>query len=648
MNRSSNGRSPLEDYHSVRQPSGENNELSRRSLTTALLAVAGLAGAGWGGEVAEARDITTAPGVGSTARWADSVDKLRTLTGSPTEHLLILLGYYVPADGGGGIFAWSDSSTAADDGGTVFRPAGITGPGRWLRLVSGDTISVKWFGSKGDGLSDDTQAIQKAFDAAPYLQLGAASNLCNVARITQLTGGSTAIEFPQGKYKLSDEITIDPASHNQFMTVVSTARAILVQSNCDKRIFAARSEIAYSIRITGLVFLYGTTQIYLTNGNLDGTVWRIDHCEFQGSSSIAIQAVPEKTVGLSALITVDECKFYDCAGVLKAWGDPARFVNCWVSGPKGADRGTVMFDNRANLEIVGMLGVPSVDADPDPSLRWIDNYGNLRVEHTRFGGESAGIPIIYHYAPLPDDFPWLGSQIIIRDSNVYSGNTGNPNRAVVNLVAGCPQTFIYEGNQGPAAPPLIQVLPRTGFNLDDHLNIHPNNRLLYRIDSNVSSGALAIPAPLVSFVNLLDSNGFPAGARPGSTFPELTPSQSQVGYYIPASLAGFVAMVTISLDPRDDLSSSYRTMATYIVSMTTGGDSTGTHAINSLSFTPLFLPTTPTLASPTIIRVVFDSPHGQPTRLVSRGGNFFIVYDSHSPHAIRSSYATVQMIHAIL
>lgn len=77
----------------------------------------------------------------------------------------------------GGIFVWSESGTA--NGGTVF--AGSSG--YWVRQYSG-AVNVKWFGAVGDGVTDDTAAIQSALAT------------------------SNNIFIPEGTYKCTDTLVL--------------------------------------------------------------------------------------------------------------------------------------------------------------------------------------------------------------------------------------------------------------------------------------------------------------------------------------------------------------------------------------------------------------------------------------------------------
>jgi len=85
---------------------------------------------------------------------------LRAATSGKTDST-VLQGFYAASDWGEGHFDWNAASSVADDGGTVIAPTGVA-TGRWIRRVAGHRISVKWFGAKGDGTTDDRASIQLA------------------------------------------------------------------------------------------------------------------------------------------------------------------------------------------------------------------------------------------------------------------------------------------------------------------------------------------------------------------------------------------------------------------------------------------------------------------------------------------------------
>lgn len=126
-------------------------------------------------------DVQFSPGTVISSPWLnginDSVSALVPLIGTTIEFSVTSIaalklvdktkytviqvnGYYTAGDGGGGVY-WYDSSdtVSADNGGTIIV---ATDGARW-KLFRLSTLSVKQFGAKGDGITDDATAFTNCF-----------------------------------------------------------------------------------------------------------------------------------------------------------------------------------------------------------------------------------------------------------------------------------------------------------------------------------------------------------------------------------------------------------------------------------------------------------------------------------------------------
>lgn len=133
-----------------------------------------------------------------------SVSALRNFSAGADKKVIELVSYHADGKGdGGGLFYIDElDTTTADNGGTVI--IGLDGK-RYKRSINGAFVNVKWFGARGDGVTDDTAAIKRCIASLGTVESwNGASNPNDAAFCT--------VYFPasKGNYIVSDTIFILP------------------------------------------------------------------------------------------------------------------------------------------------------------------------------------------------------------------------------------------------------------------------------------------------------------------------------------------------------------------------------------------------------------------------------------------------------
>lgn len=257
-----------------------------------------------------ARLILSPPLLGTmyadSAVTVETVAALRAKIGH-TGQTVRLKGYAAAGDGGEGDFYWS-ASAATDNSGTIFNSGGHgTSAAGWRRSYT-ETPTVKWFGATGDGVTDDTTAIQRAIN---------------------FVSSTLRLRIPAGVYRITSSLAATNAGGTEFygMTIAgdvespvfasSSGAALYWDGNTTDPMFKAH---APGMTIRGLVFRVaaGKTTVCAIDwdkpaGGLAQTALTVEFCDIDPLSGtmtygIRVGAAVLSTTNLEYM-AVDRCTF---------------------------------------------------------------------------------------------------------------------------------------------------------------------------------------------------------------------------------------------------------------------------------------------------------------------------------------------------
>lgn len=363
-------------------------------------------------------------------------------------------------------------------------------------MLCGSEFSVKKFGAKGDGKTDDTAAIRKAVEAA--------GKKCRSRRSYRSTtrtsyyGAGVTVTFPAGIYKITDTINVP----NYVSLKGENARPILEWGGADEKKGVMFKVSAFRNDIEKLIFVGGGVQLFFTNKNTDKTMITVRDCQFLFAGEFAIKMEPVAPADhMSVQCTISNCLFSKNYRCVQNFGDLMAIRECWIDAaqPQLCD-GAMIVNKYGTLLMQFCCLVPSANPDKGPNYyhnaRWVDNYGRFEAESVRFGGEGGGIPAVYHYGTVSNSHPFAGgSKVRFSNCMLSFGQTRRANGCAIRLFR-LPQQLIIENNTNSYNHPFIVCDPSLDIakELKNH-RVIPH--IVWRVYGNIQN--MMIPKELKRF-----------------------------------------------------------------------------------------------------------------------------------------------------
>lgn len=211
----------------------------------------------------------------------------------------------------GGIFSYVKANAQTNNGGTIFDG--------WTRNYDNE-VNVKWFGATGNGVTDDTEAIQKALDF------------------------SQSVVLPDGLYKITKGLTLQPNANFKGGT-----NSIIVSEVDGDMLSIAIGCLVEGIVFKGLSELNSQNGVVLAGGSGVSAVsrCRVVGCKFQAIGGAGVKVANIETLqsneivecvfsscGIGVLLStqanntiIDACMITACSTGIKHYGSPAVVSN---------------------------------------------------------------------------------------------------------------------------------------------------------------------------------------------------------------------------------------------------------------------------------------------------------------------------------
>lgn len=272
-------------------------------------------------------------------------------------------------------------------------------------MISGAPVNVKDFGAVGDGVADDTAAIQAAINYAKTLIV----NLQYTGSFIFVNGGPVVV-FPAGAYRVSSTIDLNLI---KYVNLSGSGKSLIVgAANTTKTVTAfAATDLRY-LKVSGLQFQNFDTTFDISTGNLDFSMWSFEDCQ-AGAVNLFVDS---GSYAASRSTLVDFTRFlcqYDVVQIIRSFCDLLTFNDCWLGH---ASLSPLIYANSLVTIKGGTFVPPGADCTGKCFVYLTNDNGaggvvdqfeterGVHISNVRSSNEGGNAPLVVCDFPLVNDY----------------------------------------------------------------------------------------------------------------------------------------------------------------------------------------------------------------------------------------------------
>ena len=186
----------------------------------------------------------------------DNIEELKQDVGLKIGNIVELNGYYTAGDG-----ANHKRVIANEDDGSGVQLAN----GLWANVVHNGEVNVSWFGAKGDGVTDDTETIQKAINYSNVSILDCNKIYCITNTVFVKSRGKTLTSFPSSERGMATIRYIGETNNKKAVIVVGINDVGEFNLDCTANVLSNLQIDANNLCGLGVYSTYCTNETRIEN-----------------------------------------------------------------------------------------------------------------------------------------------------------------------------------------------------------------------------------------------------------------------------------------------------------------------------------------------------------------------------------------------